>query len=210
MSIGGRPLFRKGVAIVTVTASKIKSAALRLFAQNGYDATPLSAIAGEVGIKTPSLYAHFSSKEDLFLEVFDSLVQEQLVKIKAMGDTLTGKSVHDKLYSILLDACRTYWLSEENVTFLKRAMLFPPAALQEELRSRFAESEEALSSVLRSIFQEGMEEGTLRHEQAEDLLASFYCLLDGAFIQQFYYTRSDFEQRLQSVWRLYWQGIIAK
>ncbi|NOU96451.1 TetR family transcriptional regulator [Paenibacillus sp. LMG 31456] len=198
----------KGVA--KVTAIKIKAAALRLFAQNGYDATPLSGIANEVGIKTPSLYAHFSSKEDLFLAVFDSVIQEQLVKIRAIEQSIAEMSVHDKLHTIVQDVCRTYWLSEENVTFLKRAMLFPPTSLQEALRSRFAESEEALSVVLKNIFLKGMEEGILRQEQIEDLLASFYCLVDGAFIQQFYYNRNDFEQRMQSVWRLYWQGIITK
>ncbi|MCR8635261.1 TetR/AcrR family transcriptional regulator [Paenibacillus radicis (ex Xue et al. 2023)] len=193
-----------------MTAIKIKAAALRLFAHNGYDATPLSGIANEVGIKTPSLYAHFSSKEDLFLAVFDSVIEEQLGKIKGMEQSIAAMNVHDKLYTIVHDVCRTYWLSEENVTFLKRAMLFPPTSLQEALRSRFAESEEALSAVVKSIFLNGMEEGILRREQVEDLLASFYCLVDGAFIQQFYYNRSDFEQRMQSVWRLYWQGIIAK
>jgi AcrR family transcriptional regulator len=192
-----------------VTASKIKSAALRLFAQNGYDATPLSEIAREVGIKTPSLYAHFSSKEDLFRAVFDNVIQEQYEKITAMEHLITEMSVHDKLYTIFHNACRTYLLSEENVTFLKRAMLFPPVSLQEELRERFAASEEALSVVLKKIFNEGIETGMIRHEQVEDLLASYYCLIDGAFIQQYYYAQGDFEQRMQSVWRMYWQGIIS-
>lgn len=193
-----------------MTVTKIKEAALRLFAQYGYEATPLSEIAKAVGIKAPSLYAHFKSKEELFLVIFDDVLQAHLGRAAALEAIIEGKSVHDKLYTILQDACQTYLLSEEHITFLKRAMLFPPGSLQQELRTRFAGSETALSKVLTDIFEEGMNDGIIRREKKEDLLASYYCLLDGSFIQQFYYARSDFESRIQSVWRLYWQGITSK
>ncbi|MBC8830133.1 helix-turn-helix transcriptional regulator, partial [Escherichia coli] len=53
-----------------MTKKLIKEVALTLFAEKGYDGTALSEIAKAVGIKTPSLYAHFASKEALFLEVY--------------------------------------------------------------------------------------------------------------------------------------------
>jgi AcrR family transcriptional regulator len=192
-----------------MTANKIKTAALRLFAQNGYDAAPLSEIAKEVGIKTPSLYAHFSSKEDLFRAVFEDVLNESVYRVGALVEEIKEHTVHDKLFSIWQDACRTYLVSELHMTFIKRAMLFPPAAMQEELRARFTASEHALSSVLVTIFTEGIDAGLIRRENTRDLLASFYCLLDGAFIQQFYYTHDDFEQRMQGVWRMYWHGITS-
>jgi AcrR family transcriptional regulator len=191
-----------------LTAHKIKTAALRLFAEKGYDATPLSEIANTVGIKTPSLYAHFSGKEDLFRAVFEDVLEEQLRRIEALKQEIVQCPVHDKLYRIWQDACRAYFLSEMHMTFLKRSMLFPPRALQEELRERFAVTEDVLSAILTAIFNEGMDSGLIRREQTGDLLASYYCLLDGAFIQQFYYTSLNLEQRMNSVWRMYWQGII--
>lgn len=190
-----------------MTVQKIKEAALRLFAQNGYEATPLSEIAKAVGIKTPSLYAHFKSKEELFLVIFDDVLQAHLNHSAALESVVAGKSVHDKLFTILQDACQTYLLSEEHITFLKRAMLFPPGSLEQELRNRFAGSETELSRVLASIFEEGIAAGIIRREKTEDLVSSYLCLLDGSFVQQFYYSRSDFESRIRSVWRLYWQGI---
>ncbi|WP_036746047.1 TetR/AcrR family transcriptional regulator [Paenibacillus sp. UNC451MF] len=193
-----------------MTITKIKAAALRLFALKGYEATPLSEIAKEVGIKTPSLYAHFKGKEDLFLAIFEDVIQEHFDHVTELATLIAEMSVHDKLYTILQDACQTYLLSEESITFLKRAMLFPPESLQQELQRRFPQSEAALSEVLRDIFEKGMREGIIRHVQVEELLASFYCLLDGTFIQQHYYARTDFERRIQSIWRLYWQGIIVQ
>ncbi|WP_079913429.1 TetR/AcrR family transcriptional regulator [Paenibacillus sp. 32352] len=193
-----------------MTMMKIKEAALRLFAQKGYEAAPLSEIAKEVGIKTPSLYAHFRSKEDLFLAVFEDVLQEHLGRVAALEQLINGMDVHEKLYTILKDSCQTYLLSEDSVTFLKRAMLFPPEPLQRELQGRFPVSENALSAVLRTIFEEGMQQGVIRRMNTDELMASYYCLLDGTFIQKHYYNHNDFERRIQSIWRLYWQGIIVQ
>ena len=48
-----------------VTESLVREAALTLFAQRGYHGTALRDIAGEVGIRTPSLYNHIESKQEL-------------------------------------------------------------------------------------------------------------------------------------------------
>jgi TetR/AcrR family transcriptional regulator, cholesterol catabolism regulator len=47
----------------------LDAAAERLVAQ-GYTATTLREIATDIGIKAGSIYHHFESKEDLFIEVF--------------------------------------------------------------------------------------------------------------------------------------------
>ncbi len=54
------------------TKEKILDAALTLFAENGYDGTSVEQIANIVGIKAPSLYKHFKSKEDILNVLIDS------------------------------------------------------------------------------------------------------------------------------------------
>ena len=56
------------------TAQKILDAALGLFAKKGYDAVSVDEIAKAVGIKAPSIYNHFGSKQ----EILDALVREVL------------------------------------------------------------------------------------------------------------------------------------
>ena len=54
------------------TKQRILDEALRLFSQSGYDAVSVERIATAVGIKAPSLYKHFKSKQ----EIFDAIVAE--------------------------------------------------------------------------------------------------------------------------------------
>jgi AcrR family transcriptional regulator len=46
------------------TRTAIIEAALRLFAENGYEATTMRAIAREVGVATGNAYYYYASKED--------------------------------------------------------------------------------------------------------------------------------------------------
>lgn len=54
------------------TKTTILEEALNLFATQGYDAVTVADIAQAVGIKPPSLYKHYKSKQD----IFDSIIKE--------------------------------------------------------------------------------------------------------------------------------------
>ncbi len=56
---------------VPSTKQAILNKSTRLFAKHGYSARPLSAIAAEVGIRKPSLYNHYASKEAILGGVFE-------------------------------------------------------------------------------------------------------------------------------------------
>ena len=56
--------------MVVGSKERIKREAMRLFVEHGVDAVSLRDIARAVGLKTPSLYAHFDSREALVRELF--------------------------------------------------------------------------------------------------------------------------------------------
>jgi AcrR family transcriptional regulator len=58
------------------TESLVREAALTLFAQRGYHGTALRDIAGEVGIRTPSLYNHIESKQELLRGILLSSTEQ--------------------------------------------------------------------------------------------------------------------------------------
>jgi len=74
------------------TRQRIVAAAHRLFEKRGYHDTSLEAIAGELGIRAPSLLYHFESKEDLLDAVLGQFYLEGrervLEALASAGDRL--------------------------------------------------------------------------------------------------------------------------
>lgn len=66
------------------TKQKIIEKALELFAANGYDAVSVGEIAKAVGIKAPSLYNHFPSKQ----AIFDAIVADTAARYERDTDRI--------------------------------------------------------------------------------------------------------------------------
>lgn len=57
---------------------RVLAAAEELFAEQGYDATSVQQVVERAGVTKGAMYHHFSSKEDLLFEIYNSLLTEQL------------------------------------------------------------------------------------------------------------------------------------
>jgi AcrR family transcriptional regulator len=71
------------------TADRILQSATECFAENGFERTNLRDIASKVGIREPSIYRHFKSKEELYQQV---LYQGLAPMAEALLE-LTGRDV---------------------------------------------------------------------------------------------------------------------
>lgn len=77
------------------TKKLILEKALELFSSNGYDSVSVAEIAKAVGIKAPSLYNHYESKQ----AIFDAIVKdtaEQYEKYTSEVDVHVGNAKIDK------------------------------------------------------------------------------------------------------------------
>lgn len=63
---------------------RIRVAAERLFAEQGYDAVSTSAIAELAGVSKATIYHHFASKHDLYLEVLRAGCRESAMLLEDM------------------------------------------------------------------------------------------------------------------------------
>ena len=190
-----------------MTKDKIKAISLPLFARNGYEGTSLAEIAKGVGIQKPSIYNHFKSKEELFLSIFETILREHVRYMEQLMEEMEGFSAEKKLYRMLHATFQYYIDNEEESSFLKRSMIFPPEPLKERINDKFLLSEEALSTILRAIFMEGIEEGEVCNRNIEDLVISYYCLIDGIFIELSYYGKEKMAPRIQNMWNNFWFGV---
>jgi AcrR family transcriptional regulator len=70
----------------------IRQAALELFAERGYPATTMEEIGRTAGIRGPSIYRHYSSKQQLLVEIMtatmDTLISEQQLAVRSSSDVV--------------------------------------------------------------------------------------------------------------------------
>lgn len=69
------------------TVQRILDAAEQLFAEQGFEGTPLREIAKKVGIREPSLYAHFAGKDALYAAVIDRALQPFMAAMQSWNHT---------------------------------------------------------------------------------------------------------------------------
>lgn len=66
------------------TRELVLAAAARMFAQRGFHATSLDAIAEEAGFSRGAVYYNFADKEELFLELLDRRCAERVQDLRAV------------------------------------------------------------------------------------------------------------------------------
>jgi len=78
------------------TVDRIVDAGEQLFADNGYEGTTLRQIAQKVGIREPSIYAHFAGKEAIYAAVIDRALQPFHLQIDSwLESELTLRSLFE-------------------------------------------------------------------------------------------------------------------
>ena len=84
----------KRTAKAEQTRAGIVDAAMRLFRENGYDATTMRAIADEAGVSLGSAYYYFSGKEELFALTLVGYLDELESRLnpKKVANRLIGKA----------------------------------------------------------------------------------------------------------------------
>jgi len=85
------------------TRAAIVAAALRLFRENGYEATTMRAIAREADVSTGNAYYYFSSKEELIQEFYATSHAEHLAVSRARldGQADLGARLRDTLRAMI-------------------------------------------------------------------------------------------------------------
>jgi len=77
-------------ADVPPAIDKIRSAAILLFARQGYEGTSLAEIAAAAGVAKPLIHYHFSSKEELWYSAIDEAFGALLKELEAFRTAAIG------------------------------------------------------------------------------------------------------------------------
>ena len=98
--------------------AQVLAIAVRLFNEQGYDATSVSALAEELGLSKAALYHHFASKEEILaIALDDALSGLEEVLARALADDATAAT---QLVSVIDGAVRVLTSRLPQVTLLLR------------------------------------------------------------------------------------------
>lgn len=80
------------------TKQKIIKEALTLFAERGYNDVYVNDIAQAVGIKAPSLYKHFKSKQEIFNAILEGMKRNYIQQIKIFRINRNNTQINIDIY----------------------------------------------------------------------------------------------------------------
>jgi AcrR family transcriptional regulator len=184
----------------------IRKAALCQFAANGYEGASLSSIATEVGIRKPSIYAHFQGKDDLFLQVVKYAFREQTLRIFKYFSDRRKEPLDQTLHGFLIWMGQEYE-SNSTAKFMLRVSFFPPVALYNEVLNIVNPFLEDMERKLTRILWNARDTEPFGHMEPVDVALSHITLLDGIMVELLYGGSSNYRRRLNAAWPIFWRGI---
>lgn len=183
-----------------MTASRIQDAALKRFAEQGYEATTLAEIAGDVGIKKPSIYAHFQSKEALFQSLIELSAKRELDFARMCIRRRTP--VAEALFAYLKDTAERYESTPHLRFWLRLAYLTPLPVVP-----RVMNQMTVYAASLKTIVREALEDetfGLVNPALPLDILTMAYIgILRSVHAELMHCSPGDHDKLIAALWSVF-------
>jgi AcrR family transcriptional regulator len=189
------------------TKEKIKKMALTLFAQKGYYGTTMKDIAKLVGIKTPSLYAHYSGKKELFFSVYEDLAKEYVDLMDRIMNTAESMDIEDRLFYIFEQFIIYYINNPEILSFWNQIILFTPSELKERFLSHITNCDTRSQKKMEEILAKEIEQGQLRNGSPLTMSWSFRAMREGIINWMMMAPELRKEELIKAFWTDLWLGL---
>lgn len=173
--------------------TEILDATFSQFCRRGYSVV-MSDIAKDVGIKTPSIYSHFSSKDEIILLVVERQIEEYCGFLDTLYANIQQLDWIHKLEKIYFDIIR-YFKNADQVRFYKNILLIDQADLRKKCSAKVFDMELFHLSKLESVFP----------NESEGNALLFLSIIQGALEVELLFYESDdtAEAYITKIWRSY-------
>lgn len=155
--------------------------AMLLFWQHGYEGTSLSALTSAMGINTPSLYAAFGSKDELFQKVLERYLQNPASYLPGALKEPTARGAVEKLFRGAIHMV-AHARHPDGCLLVQGALASGPAA--ESVRKQLAQTRQRAELALRRRLERAIAENDLPAAvDAEKLARYLITVLWGMSVQ---------------------------
>ncbi len=189
-----------------ITKERIFQAALKTFALQGFEGARMDKIAAEVGINKASLYFHFKSKEEIFRELFQDIIQKYRDKMKTIVTGYKDLPCKERLKAIYTEYLE-YNLDNAEMDFWNRVYYLPPSNLREEIISITSESKQEFVSDLTCIMEDGIKQKELRPMDPSHMANTFYYILTCIDLSSGLMNKEQALLDMDSCFEVLWSGI---
>lgn len=164
------------------TKQRIIKEALTLFAEKGYSDVYVSDIAQAVGIKAPSLYKHFKSKQEIFNAILEELKKNYTEQAAVLNINGNNEQADADIYADISESSLVemgkglflYFLHDEYVTLFRKMLTieqFHNAELSELYSKQYLDDPLQYQSALFSLLTA---KGKFKEENADIMALHFY------------------------------------
>jgi AcrR family transcriptional regulator len=133
--------------------NQILDAAVRLFAEKGFDGTSVQEIVERAEVTKGAMYHYFSSKDDLLHEIYQELIGRQLADQERI--LAAGLSPPDTVRALIVDLVETTTARLAQSAVFAREMHKLAAGPMKALRAQRRRYHEAFRSVVENGQREG-------------------------------------------------------
>lgn len=185
---------------------RIIAAAVSHFAECGYHGSSLNEIATAVGIRKASLYAHFKSKDELFMMVFEDALAEELAFVSRCfeSENEAGAAYCRQMNPRYTESV---WLR-----FLLHTAYLPPAHLRQRIIRGYRDYLQYLQDAFtpKLLQQPGL--AKLSQDELAHFAQAYLGIVDGLHVELIYADElSDsvdtFDKRRTALWTLLRQSL---
>lgn len=192
------------------TAERLRHIALELFAQRGYTGTSLAEIAKRLGIRKPSLYNYYRSKDELFMELFEDSLDRwkgaSLEPLQASGPS--GPRLRRHLQSSIEFAVR----DPHAAALCRAAVSQVDGETAERVRTLLDRYHGEYLQVLEELFNQAIESAEIPPRPTRLLVLAWLAFKDGIMARLVFQQtlKNPFLEHLDELWILFWNGIRAE
>jgi AcrR family transcriptional regulator len=153
--------------VATPTRERLLNAAQELIEEGGYGAATVAAVADRTGLAAGTLYRHFASKEELFVEVFRTVCDGEVRAMGAAAEAMPGDRPCVERLTTVLATFADRALRRPRLAWALIAEPVDPLVDVERLAYR-----ERYSALCAKTLREGIEAGELPDQNVELVAAA--------------------------------------
>ena len=174
---------------------RIIDIAFEHFVLNGYEGTSIGAIADSVGIRKASIYTHFKSKDEIFLQVLQDALNKECEYLEAC---FANHNIHDLPGTKYLRELKSRYETAITSQFLTRIAYVPPSHLINEVTFTYQKYIEKLVE----LYLSQLKYLNLSADKNEILKDAYLGIFDSLSVELLYDGRM-YERRINAMLYLY-------